>query len=215
MDFRSAWKEDFGILRGFVRYNWESATGKSSSAVGSAERVKYYENEPDRAELKNPEDIFLDYSRLHKLVTSLVFATPADYGMELLGYKIFSDFSVAATYQYLSGRPFTWDETGQGLRFNQRTPEENDLSLRVEKSFRIGSGNLNVYLEGFNILNDQVYSYNRTFSDDPNNPYRQRYMDSSQDVLVETEFSPYTSRLDNYLFSNQPRHWRFGVIYKF
>ena len=213
--FQVSLERNFGIVRGFVRYNWESATGKSSSAVGSADRVSYYENEPERSVLKDPDDIFLDYNRVHKLVTSLVFATPSDYGMELLGYKIFSDFSISATYQYLSGRPFTWDATGQGLRFNQRSPLENDLRLRVEKSFKLGAGNLSLYLEGFNVLNDKVYSYGRTFSDDPNNPYRQRYMDPGQDVLVETTYSPYTSRLDNYLYGNQPRHWRFGAIYKF
>jgi outer membrane receptor protein involved in Fe transport len=213
--FQISLERSYGLLRGFIRYNWESSTGKSSSAVGSADRVKYYEGEPERSELKSPEDIYLDYNRLHKLVTSVIFVTPYDYGPELIGFKLFSDFSTTVTYEYLSGRPFTWDETGQGLRFNQRSPVENDLSMRIEKRFRIGLTTLSIYLEGFNILNDEVFSYGRTFSDDPNNPYRQRYMDQSQDVLVETEFSPYTSRLNNYLYTNQPRHWRFGIIYKF
>ncbi|TFG99034.1 MAG: TonB-dependent receptor, partial [Calditrichales bacterium] len=93
-------ERNFGLFHGFVRYNWESATGKSSSAVGSADRVNYYEGEPERSVLRDPEDIALDYNRLHKLVTSLVFSTPDDYGMEIIGYKIFSDFSITATYQY-------------------------------------------------------------------------------------------------------------------
>ncbi len=213
--FQVSLERNYGIFRGFIRYNWESSTGKSSSALGSADRVKYYEDEPERSELKSPEDIYLDFNRLHKLVASLIFVTPGDYGPEIFDCKFLSNFSTTVTYQYLSGRPFTWDESGQGLRFNQRSPTEYGLSLRIEKGFKIGLSTLSFYVEGFNLLNDQVFSYNRTFSDDPNNPYRQRYMDPSQDVLVETEFSPYTSRLENYLYSNQPRHWRFGVIYKF
>ncbi len=31
-------------------------------------------------------------------------------------------------------RPYTYDVSGQGLRFNLRTPDEHDLKLRIDKN---------------------------------------------------------------------------------
>ncbi|UCH09419.1 MAG: TonB-dependent receptor, partial [Fidelibacterota bacterium] len=56
-----------GAVRGFIRYNYESAKGKSSNDMDAP--VTYFER-PDRewgyVKLPDPEDVYLDYDRTHK-----------------------------------------------------------------------------------------------------------------------------------------------------
>jgi outer membrane receptor protein involved in Fe transport len=212
----------YGFLRGFARYNWESATGKSSSPLGAADRVVHYENESQKDQLRDPKDINLDFNRKHKLVVNLSYQTPSHSGLEIFNLYPFALISLSGTYRYSSGRPFTWDQTGQGLRFNQRTPNENDLSFRLEKGFEIGMTTLTAYFEAFNVLNSKTYHYSRTFSEDPQNRYRARWADyningilTEEEFLTDVEFAPYVMSLDGYLIANQPRHYRFGIIFKF
>ena len=202
-------------LNGSIRYNWESATGKSGQVIGPVSRAVYYENDPGRTITPAPEDIPLDYDRTHKLVGNIRLISPDDFGFEIGKFKPLSNISISATYKFASGRPFTWDATGQGLRYNQRTPNENDLQLRIDKNFAINKVNFIIYFEGYNILNQQVYNYERTFSEDPENPYRQRYMENRDEIFTETEFAPYVTDIEAYLIGNQPRHFRLGVTLKF
>lgn len=202
-------------LNGFLRYNWESTTGKSAQVIGPVSRAVYYENDPQRTIVPSPEDIPLDYDRTHKLVGNLRILAPDDFGFAVGDFYPLAGISVSATYKFATGRPFTWDATGQGLRYNQRTPDENDLSLRIDKSFSINNVSFNIYLEGYNILNQQVFDYDNTFSESADNPYRQRYIENREEIFTETEFAPYVTDIEAYLIGNQPRHFRLGLTVKF
>ena len=202
-------------LNGFLRYNWESTTGKSAQVIGPVSRAVYYENDPERTIVPAPEDIPLDYDRTHKLVGNLRILAPDDFGFAVGDFYPLARISVSATYKFATGRPFTWDATGQGLRYNQRTPDENDLQLRIDKSFSINNVSFNIYLEGYNILNQQVFDYDNTFSESADNPYRQRYIENREEIFTETEFAPYVTDIESYLIGNQPRHFRLGLTVKF
>lgn len=209
--FQIALDKKRGFIQANLRYNWESATGQASSPLGAADLVVHYEN-PDKVDqLRNPKDIFLDFNRLHKLVATLGFHTESKAGFRFMGMHPLGGISFRATYKYMSGRPFTWDASGQGLRYNLRTPEEQNLTARFEKVININSNEITVFVEGYNLLNEKVWHYSRTFSDSPDNVYRERYVDESTDVLIETEFSPYLTNLTPYLYSNSPRSFRFGL----
>ncbi len=205
----------YGFLNGSIRYNWESATGQASSPFGAADQVVHYEGEPEKDKLRSLEDIYLDFNRKHKLVANLVLRTSASTGFNILQMNPLANLMLSGSYRYLSGRPFTWDPTGQGLRFNQRTPEEHHLRIRLEKKFGFNNNRITAFIEGYNLLNKRVWSYHRTFSEDPENQYRNRYKDPSQDVLTETDFSPYVTSLEPYLLANNPRYYRFGIYYEF
>jgi outer membrane receptor protein involved in Fe transport len=204
-----------GFVRGNIRYNWESATGQASSPLGAADQVAHYEGESEKDHLRDPKDIFLDFNRLHKLVANLGIQTSSQAGFKILNLRPLANVSLSSTYRFLSGRPFTWDVTGQGLRFNQRTPNEHHMKARLEKGFKRGSTTITAYMEVYNVLNKKVWSYDRTFSEDPENVYRARYMDDSEAVLTETEFYPYVTSLKPYLLDNNPRYYRFGIIFEF
>jgi hypothetical protein len=177
--------------------------------------VAHYEGESEKDHLRDPKDIFLDFNRLHKLVANLGIQTSSQAGIKILNMRPLANVSLSSTYRFLSGRPFTWDVTGQGLRFNQRTPNEHHMKARLEKGFKRGSTTITAYMEVYNVLNKKVWSYDRTFSEDPENVYRARYMDDSEAVLTETEFYPYVTSLKPYLLDNNPRYYRFGIIFEF
>ncbi len=202
-----------GFLRGYIRYNYESAKGKSSNDLNAP--VSYFERPAEgqeAIELPEPEDVFLDYDRTHKAVFNLGFKTGKDWGFRLAGIKPFADLSVSSTLRLMSGRPYTWDETGRGLRYNQRTPTEKDLRFRLERRIRLSNTSITAYLEAFNVLNDEVYSYSRTFDDDRNVVKWER---DRENIQTYTEYPPYFTSQKLYIISSEPRHFRLGMIFNF
>jgi len=213
--FHINFEKNDGLIRGFVRYNWQSATGKSAVALGSTARTVLYENDPANDVIPAPEDIYLDYDRTHRVLVNLTLKTGSDEDLSLLGVNIFNDLSLSATFRYQTGRPYTYDASGQGLRFNLRTPDERDLKIRISKRISVASTDFNLYLEGFNVLDQKAYDYDRTFSEDPTNRYRTIYVEDRENLLTERQFAPYTTNIESYLIGNTPRYFRFGVDFRF
>lgn len=218
--FHISLEKKYGFIRGNIRYNWESATGQASSPLGAADQVAHYEGEAEKDHLRDPKDINLDFNRIHKLVVNLGLRTSSQAGFEIMNMRPLANLSLSSTYRFLSGRPFTWDVKGQGLRFNQRTPDEHHMTARLEKGFISGGTTITAYIEAYNVLKEKVWHYNRTFSEDPENIYRARYMQYMEErdidkVLKESDFAPYVTSLEPYLFDNSPGYFRFGVIFKF
>lgn len=206
-----------GLIRGYLRYNWEAAKGKSGSAEGSGARAEYFENDAQEDLLPAPDDVYLDFNRLHKVVANISLHVPNEGGFAIGEVYPLSNVTINATYKFSSGRPFTWDLSGQGLQMNMRTPDEKDLNIRVEKKMSVGGTGFTLYVEAFNVLNHKVFHYSRVFEDAVNsqNLFKERYMTDRENLLTQTDFSPYTTSLDGYLYSNQPRHYRFGISMKF
>jgi len=140
-----------------------------------------------------------------------------DAGMKVFGFHPLGGFSLSGTYRMSSGRPFTWDLSGQGLQMNLRTPTEHDLSIRLEKKILLRGTALKFYAEGFNVLNQRVFHYSRTFQDPQNeqNVFKERYMTDRDNLLTQGDFAPYVTSLDGYLYGNMPRHFRFGMSVEF
>ncbi len=202
-----------GILRGSLRYNYESAKGKSSNALDAP--VAYFEKPPEgqeRVVLPSPEDIYLDYDRTHKAVADIRLLTPSRFGPSLLGRKPLSNLAASLTLRYLTGRPYTWDEKGLGLRFNKRTPEELESRARIEKRLRVRNSGVTLYLEVFNLFNKRLYHYYRTFRDE----YNVVVWEKDRKNLFNyrgVENSPYVTNQEFFLLRNEPRHYRVGVIF--
>ncbi|MBI9071471.1 MAG: TonB-dependent receptor [Melioribacteraceae bacterium] len=199
-------EQTIGDIRGYVRYNYESATGKSSNSLDAP--ITFFENPAEGQEaidLPDPGDVYMDYDRTHKLVFNLRYLTPKD--LFLIG-----DMSFSATYKFYSGRPYTWDVTGKGLKYNQRTPDEHNIRMRVEKKFHVNRTNITVYVEGFNLFNEEVYNYSRTFNNDRNTP---KWENDRENILTYDEYYPYVTDQSAYLLTNSPRHFRIGAVVKF
>lgn len=213
-----------GSLKGYLRYNYEVATGKSSNDLDVP--VIYFEV-PDPVfglvDLPDPEDVFLDYDRTHKAVLNVRYVTKNNSGFSLGNIHPFGGLSFSTTIRISSGRPYTWDDKGLGLKYNKRTPVEREMKFRVEKKVKLNSMGLTVYIEGFNLLNKPVYHYSRTFDSDMNThrweqqvQYDKSGVETFPDknpyhFLTYDEYSPYISDQRVYVLSNQPRHFRLGI----
>jgi hypothetical protein len=81
-----------------------------------------------------------------------------------------------------------------------------------EKRFPIGKTNITIYFEGFNLLNQEVYNYSRTFNHDRNTP---KWENDRENILEYDEYYPYTTDQSTYLLTNLPRHYRIGAIVRF
>ncbi|HNY90437.1 MAG TPA: TonB-dependent receptor [bacterium] len=211
-----------GSLRGYLRYNYEEAKGKNSNPDNLAVPVTFFNYTPseeelaDLAEQRFPEDVFLDYDRKHKMVINLRYLTGKESGFEILGFRPLANLSVSNTFRYYTGRPYTLppslDPFGQALKFSKRTPDERDWRIRLEKRFGSGRSSLTAYVEGFNMLNQKTWSYSRTFNHGRNTV---RWHTDRANILTDDEFAPYVTGQELYLLTNEPRHFRMGMIFHF
>jgi len=210
--FHISLERNTGDLKGYIRYNYESATGKSSNDLNAP--VTYFEV-PDPTygyvELPDPEDVFLDYDRTHKLVFNLRYRTPKDFGFAMMNGYPLGGISMSATYKFYTGRPFT--DPSQGRLLGERTPLEQDLRLKISKSIRIDKDvSMSIYLEGYNVLNEIKWAYSRTFDNDYNTV---RWFTDRDEILTYKEYPPYYTSQTVYMIDNEPRHWRFGIKFNF
>ncbi|MCF7804874.1 MAG: TonB-dependent receptor [Candidatus Marinimicrobia bacterium] len=203
-----------GKINGYLRYNWEAATGKSSNALNAP--VTYFKDpnpEFGFTELPDPQDIYLDFDRTHKIVMKLEYNTGENAGFNLFSAHPLGRISVNARYRVMSGRPYTWDQTGKGLKMNKRTPWEYDLRARIMKRIPINETDLVVYVEGYNLLNSLKWDYNNTFT--TGHEAYTRWHTDREEVLTWKEYSPYVTSQEIYLLDNEPRHFRVGLVLKF
>ena len=210
--FHVSVEKNQGPFRGYLRYNYESATGKSSNGLDAP--LSFFENPPEgqeAVELPDPEDVYLDYDRQHKAVFNVRYLIGPDEGPSIGDVNIFSDMSISFTYKFYTGRPYTFLEDGSGL-FNKRTPDEGELRMRIEKNFRIGKSSLKIFLEGFNLLDKEIYNYSRTFNDERNTA---KWELDRENILVYDQYPPFVTDQSVHLLTNSPRHFRFGVSYRF
>ena len=85
------------------------------------------------------------------------------------------------------------------------------MKIRVEKQLGIDRNQVTLYGEIFNVLNDEFYSYSRTFDHARNTT---TWEDPDKDVLAHDLFPPYYSDQSVYLLRNRPRHIRIGLVVK-
>ncbi len=211
-----------GSLRGYLRYNYEEAKGKNSNPDNLAVPVTFFNYTPseeelaDLAEQRFPEDVFLDYDRKHKVIVNVRYLTGKEAGFELLGFRPLANLSISNTFRYYTGRPYTLppslDPFGQALKFSKRTPDERDWRIRLEKRFSAGRTGVTAYLEGFNMLNQKSWSYSRTFNHGRNTV---RWHTDRANILTDNEFAPYVTGQELYLLTNEPRHYRMGMVFNF
>ena len=211
-----------GSLRGYIRYNYEAAKGKNSNPDNLAVPVTFFNYTPSEEELADlreqrfPEDVYLDYDRTHKMILNLRYITSAEAGFQVFGLRPLANLSISNTFRFYTGRPYTLppslDPFGQALKFNERTPEEKDWRIRIEKRIYFGPKYVTAYLEAFNVLNTKTWHYSRTFNHGRNTV---RWHTDHANILTDDEYAPYVTSQQVYLLTNQPRHYRVGMIINF
>ncbi|MCB0265096.1 MAG: hypothetical protein KDH98_18265, partial [Calditrichaeota bacterium] len=212
--FHISFEKTGGFINGYVRYNYETATANRPNTLDAP--LTFQEAGLDGAlfteNLPALGDVYLNFDRTHKAVFNLRFNTNEDDFFSVLGYHPFGRMKFSTTFRYMTGRPYTFDNTGQGLQFNQRTPNEKDWKMRIEKGIVIQKQQFNLYFEAFNLLNQGVFSYSRAFGDKET---AEDWNLRNDIFLTEYENDPYNTSRGVYLVANQPRHYRFGMYLRF
>jgi outer membrane receptor protein involved in Fe transport len=194
----------------FIRYNYESSTGKTMNSLDAA--PTYYQN-GTVSNMPSLADMYMDYDRPHKVTANLRYKLNDDEGFELLGVYPFENTSIGLTMRILSGRPYDPNGGGRYLLGDNRTPTEYDLRARIQKMFKFGGTQFTIYAEGYNLLNMKTYNYNAVFNNSSNDNTT-RYVNNS-DVYYYTEYAPYSSSQGVYIYANQPLNVRLGAILNF
>jgi len=208
-------EKETGFFRSYIKYTYQSARGKSSNNTDAP--VVFFEKPPVGQEsvvLPDPKDIYMDYDRTHRVIANARFFTPVEYGPKVLNHSLLGNMVFSFTYTFMSGRPYTWDPKGLGLRMNERSPNEQELRCKIQKTIKTGDNTIKLYVEGFNLLNNKVWDYDVVF--DPTGerivlyetvPAKKYYFVSEpEDVYMKFIYS---------LYKNEPRHFRLGVIWEF
>jgi outer membrane receptor protein involved in Fe transport len=208
-------EKNAGTWSSIIRYNFQDATGKASTPFDNP--IGYYEvalEGQGTVDLPDPEDVNLDYNRKHRLVWNLRFKSPKKFGPSLGSIYPLGTLSLSATYKAMSGRPYTWDPKGEGLRYNDTTPTETELNIRFQKRFFIGDYKTTFYVEGFNVLNEKHYSY-YIYSNPQEIDQVKELGAASTEFLSVDDISPYLTSRTVRVISNNPRIFRFGVLFSF
>ena len=167
--FRISVQRRRGLLRGSVRYRYEVATGKTSSAEDAPPQFIRDLNgniDEQRAGI-GLNDILLDFDRTHNLIVQASASAPRDLGPEVAGFRPFGRWTLSARTRVRSGRPYTSFAAGQDILVaDARAPMEYQTSLKLTRPFRLASGaEGSVFFEVANLFNQRVYDYNRVFRD--------------------------------------------------
>ena len=220
--FRISLQRRSGALRGSVRYRYEVATGKTSSASDAPPQfIRDLDGTVDeRRDGIGLNDILLDFDRTHNLVVQLTATTPKTLGPRIAGVTPFGNWTASVRTTARSGRPYTSFVNGLDvLVADARAPAEYQTSLKLTRPFTAGGGRTgSLYLEVANLLNQRVYDYNRVFQDPKNlraydfavHPSATTPADfpSDPDEALELYLGdsfPYPANQTFRIYSNQPR----------
>ncbi|MBI5475261.1 MAG: TonB-dependent receptor [Ignavibacteriales bacterium] len=218
--FRAVLAKRKGNLSGSLNYQYSVATGKSS-AVGSM----MPSFSPDRpAELKNTslKDILLDFDRTHNILINLAYATNEEWGMKIGGFYPLGDLSISLHSTIRSGRPYSYyNDIGIIEVANKRSPMEYNTNIQVSKKIKDFFGlDATLYLEIFNLFNDQILNYEYIFQSDISgqiNPNITSYL--SNNLRYQNDKHAREPQLDLdksfLLYSNQPRLFNVGIAIDF
>lgn len=214
--FHVSFRRHSGAFTAVVRYNFQVATGKSATPFDAD--IKYLEK-PDEGELPvelpDPEDEYLNYDRTHRLVSYFTYGTEKNSGPEVLGMHPLSSWKVNLRYTYQTGRPYTYDAAGLGLKLNKRTPDYHNVKLRLQKTFRQRGFRYSFFLDVYNLLNQRDYAY--TLFNDANAVTRwETYYDDDPtndvgDPMIFDDWDPLVYRQELIFLRNTPRYYKLGL----
>jgi outer membrane receptor protein involved in Fe transport len=204
-----------------LRYNYQIAKGKASGPSGAPITIYRTLQGTDSVQGSRSvgtRDILLDYDRTHKLLASMKIITGSEAGPKIFNIRPFANLSIAATFTFQTGRPYSDYYSGDQTTNNMRMPDVYDLKARVQKTFKAGAYKYTAYVEGFNLLNFKEWSYG-IFSDKLNKLRRWNDGERERLVFYSPKYDQTPTKLEEmYIYSNsasiyanQPMYFRVGV----
>lgn len=201
-DYGNVRGAEFNIVRrpsdfwsGSINYTYALAMGKSSSATQNYTYVWANWIIPKK---ESP----LSWDQRHVVNAEFDFRIPQGEGPRLGNTPILEGFGVHLSWNYGSGFPYS--EANQGTAQpeinSERYPWTMNTTLKVNKTFWIGSVTLDAYCQVNNLFNRQNVN---TIADPA-------WYDADQDGDGEPDHDPTGAQSNPYVFS-RPRMIRFGL----
>jgi len=213
--FHISLKRHSGAFTAIMRYNFQVATGKSATPFDAD--IKFIEN-PDEGELPvelpDPEDEYLNYDRPHRLVSSFTYTTERNSGPKVMGIRPLSNWRVNLRYTYQTGRPYTYDADGLGLKFNKRTPDYDNITLRLQKTLGKSGFRYSLFVEVYNLLNQRDYAYALFNNANAVSRWETYYDDDETNDIGDPmifDHDPLLYRQELIFLRNTPRYLKLGL----
>ena len=171
--FRVTLQRRRGALRGALKYRYEVATGKTSSAEDAPPQL-IRDEDGDVDEQRRGiglNDILLDFDRTHNLSFQLTGTSPRTLGPVVAGFRPLARWTASVRSTVRSGRPYTSyvNSLEDELVSDARAPMEYQTSLKITRPITLSSGvGGDFFVEVSNLFNQRIYDYNRVFRDDKN-----------------------------------------------
>ncbi len=203
-----------GIISGSVRYHFSVATGKNSTPTG---RSPIIDETDEQTQQPSPRDILLNYDRSHSMILISGVNLPTAWGPRIGGAHVFGGLRINLRHSSRSGRPYTPSEL-LGDNFAKlntlRTPWEHNTDLKVTKRLQPRGGNVDVFIEVFNLFDRRTFNYNRVFLD----PETLRRYENGEDIeyALPDSNNPDLAALQTFrIYNNAPRSVRLGAVVNF
>lgn len=112
--------------------------------------------------------VYEDYAKTPQLTTStqytpganytflgnITFSSPHEWGPDFLGFNPFEDWRLNVTYEYRSGRTFTWNPNKlPGVEYNVRWRATQNTDLKLSRVFNFAGISTEIYMEVYNVFN--------------------------------------------------------------
>ena len=142
-------------FRGFANYTYQVATqgafGRPTIDANPAEQKKLDETtDPLYQQKPTPEP----YANVN-----LTFLTPSDFGLEFIGIKPLSDWSINLLGEWRAGEHITYNpKKVTAVQYNVQVTDYYNFDLRVNKAFDFKMMSVMFYMEISNLLNNKRLS---------------------------------------------------------
>lgn len=142
-------REHGGSLSGYLSYSMGIAKGRFSTPFDP------YNYGLEGVALFSREDNFLDWDQLHTAGAAVELTGFPGDGPSIGGFRPFENSSIAVTWNYGSGLPYTLPPTGEELiQLNtERYPHTMQTDLRCSRRFPLGGVNTEIHLSIQNLFN--------------------------------------------------------------
>jgi outer membrane receptor protein involved in Fe transport len=211
--FRISLNKRKGAITGSIKYNYGVAMGKSSTPFNFSPIFREQPKEGEQAVELPPNtsnaDVLLDFDRTHNLIVQVSAKAPDDFGPEILGFYPLEGFTVSVKSSVSSGRPFTYDTEGLGLRYNRRSPAEYRTDLSLNRYIKLFRYNTTFYVEVSNLFNQKIYNYNAVFNNTQN---ARRYVENPDQLHYYDLDPPFLADQTFIIYGNAPRSIKVGLV---
>lgn len=170
VDYRTYQNNHYSDVRGFeiqlIRNLGPWVTGLANytyqvESYGNTGRNHYFEDQRLQV-IQGMVDPNITREQIRPFArVALQFFTPSNWGPEIFGIRLFSDWIISPFFSYRAGEYVTWNPLGlDGVRNNLQYKPSWNVNLRISKKFNLDKMSVELYGDISNLLYNKIISGN-------------------------------------------------------